>query len=204
MKINLQLAIKRLIDICVSLIAVVTLSPVLCVLVFIIRVDSPGAAIFSQVRWGVNRTKIRVYKFRTMRTELCDASGFVQTVHNDPRLTTIGVFLRKNNLDELPQLFNVLRGDMSLIGPRCHPMGMLAAGVLYEDLIPDYHMRHLMRPGITGLAQIRGFRGPTIRTYQARARFASDVYYIKHFSLWLDFKILIATIRNEILGGSGF
>lgn len=93
---------------------------------------------------------------------------------------------------------------MSLVGPRCHPISMYAAGALYDELIPTYHMRHRMRPGITGLAQIRGLRGPTVRLYQARARFSADIYYINNFSLWLDLKVILATIRNEIVGGTGF
>jgi lipopolysaccharide/colanic/teichoic acid biosynthesis glycosyltransferase len=127
-----------------------------------------------------------------------------QTIKGDPRITKVGAFLRRTNLDELPQIYNVLRGDMSLVGPRCHAIGMLAGGVLYEELVPEYHDRHSMRPGLTGLAQMRGLRGPTDKPAKARARIASDLRYVENFSLLLDVKILIWTIVNEMRGGQGF
>jgi lipopolysaccharide/colanic/teichoic acid biosynthesis glycosyltransferase len=139
-----------------------------------------------------------------MRTELGDATGVAQTVKNDPRITRIGAVLRRTNVDELPQLINVLKGDMSLVGPRCHAIGMLAAGRLYEELVPHYHLRHRMRPGITGLAQMRGLRGPTDRSDKARARIVSDLYYVDNFSVWLDIKIMIGTVISELRGGKGF
>ena len=185
-------------------VALVALSPVLLTVAALVRIDSPGPVLFSQLRWGQNGQKIRVYKFRSMRTDLCDATGVAQTVKNDPRITRIGAILRRTNIDELPQLINVLGGDMSLVGPRCHAIGMLAAGKLYEDLVPEYHRRHSMRPGITGLAQMRGLRGPTERADKARARVASDLHYVDNFSLWLDIKIMVGTVISEIRGGKGF
>lgn len=201
---DLQLALKRLIDILVSLSALLILMPVLLFVALLIRLDSPGPALFKQVRWGKGCTQIKVYKFRSMRTDSCDVSGVEQTVRNDPRVTRVGAILRRTNIDELPQLLNVLRGDMSLVGPRCHALGMLAAGQLYEELVPAYHYRHTMKPGITGLAQIRGLRGPTDRASRARARVLSDLYYIENFSIWLDIRIMVATLLNEIRGGTGF
>jgi lipopolysaccharide/colanic/teichoic acid biosynthesis glycosyltransferase len=127
-----------------------------------------------------------------------------QTIKGDPRITKVGAFLRRTNLDEIPQIYNVLRGDMSLVGPRCHAIGMLAGGVLYEELVPEYHDRHSMRPGLTGLAQMRGLRGPTDKPAKARARIASDLRYVENFSLLLDVQILIGTIVNEMRGGQGF
>ena len=138
-----------------------------------------------------------------MRLEHCDPTGVNQTIERDPRITRIGRFIRRTNIDELPQLFNVVKGDMSLVGPRCHPLGMLAAGVIYENLVANYHERHVMRPGITGLAQARGLRGPTTRPAKARARIAADIHYVENFSLWLDLKIIYWTLLSEIRGGTG-
>lgn len=199
-----QFALKRTIDIAGASIALVALAPVLLTVAALVKLDSKGPVLFSQVRWGMNGRKIRVYKFRSMRTELGDATGVAQTVKNDPRITRIGAVLRRTNVDELPQLINVLKGDMSLVGPRCHAIGMLAAGRPYEELVPHYHMRHQMRPGITGLAQMRGLRGPTDRSDKARARIVSDLYYVDNFSVWLDIKIMVGTVISELRGGKGF
>jgi lipopolysaccharide/colanic/teichoic acid biosynthesis glycosyltransferase len=199
-----QLAIKRLLDVLIAGFALLVLLPLLMFCALVIRVESKGPALFTQWRWGKDGRKFKVYKFRSMRSELGDASGVRQTVKNDPRITRFGAFLRKSNIDELPQLINVLKGDMSLVGPRCHAIGMKAAGVLYEELVPSYHLRHVMRPGITGLAQMRGLRGPTDTPAKSRARIASDIYYVSNYSLMLDLKILIGTLRDEVFGGSGF
>jgi len=201
---RLQLAIKRLIDIVLSSFFFVAFSPFLVFIFILVRIDSGGPAIFSQYRWGKDGKLIKVYKFRSMRIEDCDPTGVEQTTENDPRLTSIGAFLRTSNIDELPQFWNVLKGDMSLVGPRCHVPGMLAAGMPYEDLVSECALRHQVRPGLTGLAQVRGFRGPTVKADKARARIASDLFYIDHFSLWLDIKIMVATILVEFRGGRGF
>lgn len=200
----IQLLIKRAMDVCVSAGLLLVLLPALLIIAALIKIDSRGPVFFRQKRWGFDGRKIEVLKFRSMRTENCDVTGVAQTVENDPRLTRMGAMLRKTNIDELPQLLNVLRGDMSLVGPRCHAINMLAAGRLYEELVPDYHRRHAMRPGITGLAQLRGLRGPTVRPAKARARILCDLYYIKHYSVWLDVKILFGTLVSELRGGSGF
>lgn len=200
----LHLGLKRALDIAVSLSALIALAPLLLLVCIAIKLDSRGPIFFSQERWGRNCTKIKVLKFRSMRTDMCDVTGVAQTVKNDPRVTRVGAFLRKSNIDELPQLINVLKGDMSLVGPRCHAIGMLAAGVLYEDLCPNYHQRHAMRPGMTGMAQMRGLRGPTDRASKARARVASDLYYVNNFNIMLDLRIILGTIRSELTGGKGF
>jgi lipopolysaccharide/colanic/teichoic acid biosynthesis glycosyltransferase len=200
----LNFAGKRLLDIFVSLVALTMLMPLFLVVAAAIKWESRGPVFFTQNRWGRGGRLIRIFKFRSMRTDLCDVTGVAQTRRNDPRVTRIGAMLRKTNLDELPQLINILLGDMSLVGPRCHVPGMLAAGMLYEDLVKDYHIRHLVRPGLTGLAQFRGFRGPTDREDLAKARFASDVEYIRDFTLWMDIKILVGTLVKEIRGGTGF
>jgi lipopolysaccharide/colanic/teichoic acid biosynthesis glycosyltransferase len=198
------MAVKRMLDIVISATALVTLAPLLLLIAALIRYDSKGPVLFTQARWGKNGKVIKVFKFRSMYTELCDQSGVTQTLANDPRVTRLGAVLRKTNIDELPQLLNVLRGDMSLVGPRCHAIGMLAVGQLYEDLVPEYHERHVVRPGLTGLAQMNGFRGPTDTEYKARTRVAHDLHYISNFSLLLDLRIMVGTLINEIRGGTGF
>jgi len=199
-----ELHAKRAMDIVLSAGILLAFAPVLVVIAIAIRLESKGSPFFSQVRWGRDGTKIKVLKFRSMRAELGDPTGIAQTVRGDPRITRVGAILRRTNLDELPQIWNVLRGDMSLVGPRCHAIGMLAGGMLYEELVPEYHQRHRVRPGLTGLAQMRGLRGPTDRPAKARARIVSDLYYIENFSILLDVKILFGTLLSELRGGKGF
>jgi lipopolysaccharide/colanic/teichoic acid biosynthesis glycosyltransferase len=138
-----------------------------------------------------------------MYADLGDERGTRQTVSADPRVTPIGRLLRKTSLDELPQLINVLKGDMSLVGPRPHVPGMLAGGLPYEHLLPYYFQRHAMRPGITGLAQVNGFRGSTSAPASAIERLDCDLRYIQSWSLALDVSILARTIVREFLSGSG-
>jgi lipopolysaccharide/colanic/teichoic acid biosynthesis glycosyltransferase len=138
-----------------------------------------------------------------MHVHLGDATGTRQTTDCDPRVTPVGRFLRTTSLDELPQLINVLVGDMSLVGPRPHVPGMLAAERLYEDLIPYYFHRHLVRPGITGLAQVSGCRGSTVQADAAMDRIDYDLAYIEKWSLWLDIRIILLTVRREFMGGNG-
>jgi polysaccharide biosynthesis protein PslA len=199
-----ELAAKRGVDISISLIALIILLPLLLLIAAAIRLESRGSVLFTQTRWGMGGQKIKVYKLRSMYADRGDATGIAQTLADDPRVTRVGKFIRRSNIDELPQLLNVLKGDMSLVGPRCHAVGMLAAGVPYEELVPSYHGRHAVRPGLTGLAQMRGLRGPTTRASKARARIASDLYYVENFSIWLDFYIMVETLRREIRGGNGF
>lgn len=199
-----HLIAKRGVDVCVAVAALIFLMPFLLFVAACIKLESKGPVLFSQRRWGKDGSTILVYKFRSMRTDLCDATGVHQTTKGDPRVTRAGAILRRTNVDELPQLWNVLTGDMSIVGPRCHPIGMLAAGMPYELLVPNYHDRHVVRPGLTGLAQVRGLRGPTDRPSRARARIACDLYYVKNFSIWLDLKILVATVWSEFRGGTGF
>jgi lipopolysaccharide/colanic/teichoic acid biosynthesis glycosyltransferase len=199
-----QLAMKRGFDIFVSGLALAILLPLFAVVAALIVYENRGPVFFSQLRWGRGGKLIRIYKFRSMRTDLCDVTGVAQTKENDPRVTRIGALLRKTNLDELPQLINIFLGDMSLVGPRCHVPGMLAAGRPYEELVAEYHLRHMVRPGLTGLAQVNGFRGPTDREDAARGRVAHDLEYIRSFTFWSDIKILFRTVANEIRGGTGF
>ena len=203
-KMAVRLGVKRLFDVAASVSALIVLAPFFLTIALFIKLDDGGPVFFRQIRWGLNGRKIMVFKFRSMRAEDCDPSGIQQTVKGDSRMTGIGALLRRTNIDELPQLFNVLMGDMSLVGPRCHAINMRAAGRLYEELVPHYHQRHIMRPGITSLAQTSGWRGPTARPKQAPARIACDIYYVKNFSLLLDFKILLKTLAIELRGGTGF
>jgi polysaccharide biosynthesis protein PslA len=194
---------KRLFDIVCAAVALVCLSPVFVVIALAIKLTSPGPILFAQYRYGRRNRRFRIYKFRTMRSDTGDASGVRQTTKNDPRVTPVGRVLRRTNLDELPQLVNVLRGDMSLVGPRPHPLGMLAASVLYEDLVPYYFQRHSIRPGITGLAQVSGCRGRTVNPDAAISRIDFDLEYIERWSIWLDIKILWWTIAREFMFGHG-
>lgn len=200
---QVQALAKRATDILISFLALIVLLPFLIVIALAIRLESRGAALFTQQRWGRGGSIIRVYKFRSMYVDLGDPTGVKQTVADDPRITPLGRWLRKTNLDELPQLLNVLKGDMSLVGPRCHAIGMQAGGMLYEDLVPDYHLRHRVRPGMTGLAQVRGWRGSTHCAVDAKARIAADLYYIEQMSWLLDIKIMLATVVNEVRCSSG-
>jgi lipopolysaccharide/colanic/teichoic acid biosynthesis glycosyltransferase len=197
-------AVKRTIDIVISAAALVILAPMLVVVSLLIKLESRGPISFQQNRWGKDCKIIKIYKFRSMYVDQCDHSGVAQTVRDDPRVTRVGRVIRRLNIDELPQLVNVLKGDMSLVGPRCHAVGMFAAGVPYEKLVPHYHDRHTMRPGMTGLAQMRGLRGPTDRASKARARVACDIHYVQNFSVWMDVTIIVGTVYSELKGGKGF
>ena len=194
---------KRAFDIVLATLALAILSPLLVIVAMIICLETKGAPVFRQQRWGKNSTKITIFKFRTMYAQSCDESGRIQTQTNDPRVTPFGKFLRKNNIDELPQLINILRGDMSFVGPRCHPIGMLAAGQLYENLVPSYHARHKTVPGLTGLAQLNGYRGPTTNKERAIKRIAFDRLYLRKQSFTLDLKIIALTAFKEMSGGTG-
>lgn len=199
-----QLFLKRGMDIFGALFGLLLLSPLLITVAILIKLESRGPVFFRQLRTGLNEVPFEILKFRSMHTDLCDNSGVMQTVDNDPRITRLGKILRRTNIDELPQLLNVLRGDMSLVGPRPHVPDMLAAGRSYTDLVRGYEFRHLMRPGLTGLAQSRGLRGPTQNRWKAIRRIVCDVEYVRSFSIMLDIKILIRTVINEVRGGTGF
>jgi len=192
--------LKRLMDVIGAGAALLFLAPLLLAIAVAIKVTSPGPILFTQDRYGYRGRRLRIYKFRTMHTHLTDRSGVRQTTAGDPRITAIGRVLRSTSLDELPQLINVLIGDMSLVGPRPHVPGMLAAGVLYEELVPYYRQRHAIRPGITGLAQVNGCRGSTAEASAAIARIDYDLEYMETWSLWSDLKIILRTIPRVLTG----
>ena len=155
-----------------------------------VRLSSPGPALFRQRRYGLNGEKIDVYKFRSMT--VCENGAHVaQATRNDPRITRFGHFLRQTSLDELPQLLNVMEGKMSLVGPRPHAV---AHNEQYRKLICGYMIRHKVRPGITGWAQVNGLRGETDTVEKMSARVRFDIDYLNHWSLWLDIKILARTL----------
>jgi len=142
-------------------------------------------------------------EFRTFRADRCDDSGTRQAIPGDQRITPVGHLFRRTNIDELPQLWNLLKGDMSLVGPRPHAIGMHAGGMKYEHLVLAYPMRTLVKPGITGLAQLRGFRGPTWNRCDARMRIVCDLQYVAERSNLLDVKIMVMTVVQELRGGTG-
>lgn len=198
-----HLWLKRWFDVTVASIGLLGLALPLLAITAAIRVSSRGPALFRQARVGFNGRRFEILKFRTMYIGEMDPSGVRQTKRDDPRVTPLGRFLRRANIDELPQLINVLRGEMSLVGPRPHVPGMLAGGVLYEVLVPYYSERHRMPPGLTGLAQMNALRGCTEDPAAAKARIDCDLAYIDNWSLGLDLYILLNTLRTELLRCSG-
>jgi len=195
---------KRIFDITAAGMALLFFAPFLIAVAIAIKVSSPGPILFHQYRYGYRNRRFKIYKFRSMRVDKGDVSGVRQTVQGDSRVTKVGRILRKTSLDEIPQLINVIKGDMSLVGPRPHVPGMLAADLLYEDLVPYYFHRHIARPGITGLAQVSGCRGSTAEAGNAISRIDYDLDYIEKWSLGLDVVIILRTVRREFLSGSGY
>ena len=175
-----------------SFLILIALSPVLFIIAILIKSDSPGPVFFRQNRTGWNGKTFSIWKFRSMHTnqQVQDNAELKQAERGDPRITKIGAFIRKTSIDELPQLFNVLTGDMSLVGPRPHAV---QHDEVYSQRINDYYARHNIKPGMTGLAQVRGYRGETKEIDQMTKRVESDIEYINNWSIWLDLSILIRT-----------
>ena len=189
--------LKRAIDIILSGLLLLILAPFLCLVALAIKLDSPGPFIFRQTRNGLDQQDFLVWKFRTMhiaRDE--DESGAWQATRRDPRITRLGRLLRQSSIDELPQLVNVLRGEMSLVGPRPHPVSL---DERFADKLKLYAARHRVLPGMTGLAQINGCRGETDTADKMAARLHYDLEYIRAWSLWLDVKIMVATLCGRFV-----
>ncbi|MDQ2802466.1 MAG: sugar transferase, partial [Pseudomonadota bacterium] len=180
-------------DIAVSLIALVVLAPLMGFIALWILWDSPGPVLFRQRRTGFAGRDFQMLKFRTMHHRPTDGDRCRQATKGDARITRAGTFLRRTSFDELPQLFNVLHGDMSLVGPRPHAPGTRAASRTFEQVVPGYAARHRVRPGMTGLAQVRGWRGETETEEKIVRRVACDFEYIERWSIWLDLAVLVRT-----------
>jgi len=174
------------------------IAPLLAIIALLIKLDSPGPVLFRQKRYGFNNQLIEVFKFRTMYDHARDQDAEQLTRRNDPRVTPIGAFLRRTSLDELPQFINVLRGEMSIVGPRPHATAAKAGGLLYQEAVKTYDARHRVKPGITGWAQINGWRGETQTTTQIAKRVEHDLYYIENWSLLLDLTIILRTIPGML------
>ena len=192
---------KRFFDIIFSLLGIILLFSWLFPIVsIIIKLTSKGPILFKQDRWGLNNKTITCLKFRTMMAnckDVDDNGNYLQAQKNDPRVTRIGKFLRKTNLDELPQLLNVLLGSMSLVGPRPHPVPL---NITSKDSVEKYLMRHWVKPGITGWAQVHGYRGETRDKFLMKKRVKYDLWYIEHWTFWLDLQIIVQTLVNMIKG----
>ena len=184
---------KTVEDFTFGILGLLLVSPLMALIAIAIKLDSKGPVLFIQERFGFNNRSIMVKKFRTMYVEDSDPSGARRTVVNDPRVTRVGRFLRRFSLDELPQLFNVLSGEMSLVGPRPHALAQRAGNMLYYEAVGGYFHRHRVRPGMTGWAQIRGLRGEIDNVESARKRVEHDLFYIDNWSILFDLKIIIKT-----------
>jgi putative colanic acid biosynthesis UDP-glucose lipid carrier transferase len=180
---------KRAFDLCASAGALVVLAPLLACIAIAVRLDSPGQAIFRQERGGFGGRTFRIWKFRTM--SVTENRGVVQARHHDARITRLGAFLRRSSWDELPQLINVLFGDMSIIGPRPHA---LEHDIYFNKVDPTYAQRFIARPGVTGLAQVNGCRGPTETEEKVKARTAYDVEYVRNWNWARELEIVFATV----------
>jgi lipopolysaccharide/colanic/teichoic acid biosynthesis glycosyltransferase len=186
---------KRLLDIALTVPVLIALSPLMALIAILIKLDSPGPIFFRQERIGRGNMLFHILKFRSMRVDQCDGAGATSTQRDDNRITRVGAFIRKTSIDELPQLINVLLGEMSLVGPRPHALGSTAEEQLFWQVDRQYWHRHALKPGITGLAQIRGFRGATETRRDILNRVEADLEYLHGWSLTRDVAILFGTLN---------
>lgn len=196
--------VKPVFDAAIAAVALLVLLPLLLLIAIAIKIDSPGPLLFRQPRYGQNGKRIMVSKFRTMKAEQADIGGRAQTRQNDPRVTGLGRFLRSTCLDELPQFWDVLRGRLSLVGPRPHPIDMEIDGQRADLAIEGYHMRHSVKPGITGLAQMKGNRGPITSLAMGQERISYDVRYAREMSMMLDVRLLLQTLTVPFRRGLSY
>jgi Undecaprenyl-phosphate glucose phosphotransferase len=196
-----QYFLKNAVDRLLAAVAIVLLSPVMIVAALAVKLESDGPVLFRQRRYGFNNELIQIYKFRSMYVDRSDHAASKLVTRDDPRVTKVGRIIRKTSIDELPQLFNVLKGQLSLVGPRPHATGAKAAEALYEQVVDGYFARHKVKPGITGWAQINGWRGETDTKEKLEQRVKHDLEYIDKWSLWFDLYIILKTpfalLRSE-------
>jgi len=195
---------KRLLDIVVALSAIIIFLPVFILVPLLIKREDGGDIFFRQKRFGQGGVLFDCLKFRSMTVLSSANKDIILTQRNDPRLTKMGKFLRSTSIDEFPQFLNVLKGEMSVVGPRPHPPGVRAGERTYENIIPEFMQRYRVKPGITGLAQVRGARGNTFTEDDIKRRFSYDMDYIKNWSLWGDITIIARTLIIGFVGKNAF
>jgi Undecaprenyl-phosphate glucose phosphotransferase len=184
---------KRVLDLTLSILGLIALAPLMATVALAIRLDSPGPVFFRQRRHGYMNEEFLVWKFRSMRVEASDFTAARQVTAGDDRITRVGRFIRKTSLDELPQIFNIISGEMSIVGPRPHAIGMLSGGAEASKLVETYAHRHRIKPGLTGWAAVNGSRGPVDTAEAVRRRVALDLEYVERQSIWLDIAIILRT-----------
>lgn len=192
--------LKRLVDLVFASVILAAISPLLLAIAVAVKLSSPGPVLFKQKRYGLDGRAIDVWKFRSMTTQ-DNGAKVVQAKRNDARITAVGAVLRRTSLDELPQFFNVLQGSMSIVGPRPHAV---AHNEEFRPIIEGYMLRHKVKPGITGWAQVNGWRGETDTVEKMSKRVEHDLYYIRHWSLWMDIKIIILTMFKGFVGKNAY
>ncbi|MFD2405974.1 undecaprenyl-phosphate glucose phosphotransferase [Azorhizophilus paspali] len=193
--------IKRLEDLLIAIPVMVLILPLCLLIGLAVKLTSRGPMLFKQYRTGINGRRFKVYKFRSMVVHREKYGQVTQACRNDARVTLLGAFLRRTSLDELPQFFNVLQGRMSIVGPRPHA---LEHNEYYKDLVESYMQRHKVKPGITGWAQVCGYRGETDTLEKMQKRVEYDLWYIDNWSLWLDLKIIFLTMFKGFVGKNAY
>jgi len=198
---DLRVLPKRVFDRLFAFGALTALAPLMLAIAVMVKLSSPGPVFFRQKRKGIDGNQFEIYKFRSMKVHAEVAGKVTQATRRDPRITAVGAFLRRTSLDELPQFINVLRGEMSVVGPRPHA---LEHDDIYKDLVKGYMHRYRIKPGITGWAQINGYRGETDRIEKMMGRVKLDLYYMQNWTFWLDIKIVVLTFWKGFVGSNAY